>query len=145
MVEQSLKLSLDLVYPPPCHYPNTAKHYAPLVNLETFKYQLIFDSSSLKEDPTKKHQKTDKTISNCLDIQWLKLAILKKTRFSWIMVRRSNFKIFLELLFYYIYLNTISRIVWSVGPLYLNILSDNGLLVLITSGTEQHSHFLVII
>lgn len=38
MVEQSLKLSLDLVYPPPCHYPNTSKHNAPLVNLETFKY-----------------------------------------------------------------------------------------------------------
>jgi len=33
MVEQALKLSLDLVYPPPHHYPNTAKHYAPMINL----------------------------------------------------------------------------------------------------------------
>jgi tubulin polyglutamylase TTLL1/tubulin monoglycylase TTLL3/8 len=33
MVEQGLKLSLDLVYPPPSHYPNTNKHYAPLINL----------------------------------------------------------------------------------------------------------------
>jgi hypothetical protein len=48
MVEQSLKLSLDLVYPPPCHYPNTAKHNAPFVDLETFKYELIFDSSAEK-------------------------------------------------------------------------------------------------
>ena len=44
MVEQSFKLSLDVVYPPPNHYPNTCKHFAPLVNLETFKYELIFDS-----------------------------------------------------------------------------------------------------
>lgn len=33
MVEQGLKLSLDLVYPPPSHYPNTSKHYAPLIEL----------------------------------------------------------------------------------------------------------------
>ena len=33
MVEQSLKLSLDLVYPPPCHYPNSYKHFAPYINL----------------------------------------------------------------------------------------------------------------
>lgn len=44
MVEQSLKLSLDVVYPPPSHYPNSAKHLAPYVSLETFKYELIFDS-----------------------------------------------------------------------------------------------------
>lgn len=44
MVDQSFKLSLDLAYPPPNHYPNTCKHYAPLVQLESFKYELIFDS-----------------------------------------------------------------------------------------------------
>lgn len=44
MVEQSLKLSLDLVYPPPSHYPNSTKHYAPYISLDTFKYELIFDS-----------------------------------------------------------------------------------------------------
>lgn len=46
MVEQSLKLSLDLIYPPPSHYPSLWKHNAPLVDLETFKYELIFDSLS---------------------------------------------------------------------------------------------------
>jgi hypothetical protein len=46
MVEQSLKLSLDLIYPPPSHYPTLWKHNAPLVELETFKYELIFDSLS---------------------------------------------------------------------------------------------------
>lgn len=46
MIEQSLKLTLDVVHPPPSHYPNTAKHFAPLVELETFKYQLIFDSQT---------------------------------------------------------------------------------------------------
>jgi hypothetical protein len=46
MVEQALKLSLDLVYPPPSHYPNSARHYAPYISLDTFKYQLIFDSQS---------------------------------------------------------------------------------------------------
>lgn len=44
MVEQSLKLSVDVIHPPPSHYPNTCKHLAPLVNLDTFKYELIFDS-----------------------------------------------------------------------------------------------------
>jgi hypothetical protein len=31
MVEQTLKLSLDIIYPPPSHYPNTSRHLAPLV------------------------------------------------------------------------------------------------------------------
>jgi hypothetical protein len=44
MVEQSLKLSLDLIYPPPSHYPNSAKHFAPYINVSNFKYELIFDS-----------------------------------------------------------------------------------------------------
>ena len=44
MVEQALKLTLDVIYPPPSHYPNNCKHLAPLVELESFKYQLIFDS-----------------------------------------------------------------------------------------------------
>ena len=33
MVEQSLKLTIDVAYPPPNHYPNTCKHLAPMVNL----------------------------------------------------------------------------------------------------------------
>lgn len=44
MLEQTFKLTLDLAYPPPSHYPNSHKHLAPLVRLEAFKYQLIFDS-----------------------------------------------------------------------------------------------------
>ena len=44
MVEQSFKLSLDVLYPPTHHYPSTYRHFAPLINLETFKYELIFDS-----------------------------------------------------------------------------------------------------
>ncbi len=46
MVEQSIKLSVDLVYPPPSHYPYLWRHNTPLINLETFKYELIFDSIS---------------------------------------------------------------------------------------------------
>jgi len=33
MVEQALKLSLDIVYPPPAHYPNTCRHFAPFISL----------------------------------------------------------------------------------------------------------------
>lgn len=44
MVEQSLRLSLDIVFPPPCHYSNTTKHLAPDMSLENLKYELIFDS-----------------------------------------------------------------------------------------------------
>jgi hypothetical protein len=46
MVEQSFKLSLDLAYPPPAHYPNTSRHFAPMIKLETFKFELIFDSQA---------------------------------------------------------------------------------------------------
>jgi hypothetical protein len=35
-----------LIYPPPSHYPSLWKHNAPLLDLETFKYELIFDSLS---------------------------------------------------------------------------------------------------
>lgn len=43
MVDQALRLSIDIVFPPPCHYPNTCKHLAPEANLENFEYELIFD------------------------------------------------------------------------------------------------------
>ena len=29
MLDQALRLSLDVIFPPPCHYPNTAKHHVP--------------------------------------------------------------------------------------------------------------------
>lgn len=38
MVEQSLRLSLDIVFPPPCHYANTSKHLAPDMNMEYLRY-----------------------------------------------------------------------------------------------------------
>lgn len=44
MVEQSLRLSLDVIFPPPCHYSNTTKHLAPDMSLEYLRYELIFDS-----------------------------------------------------------------------------------------------------
>lgn len=44
MVETSFKLTVDLAFPPPTHYPNTSKHLAPLVTMDKFKYELIFDS-----------------------------------------------------------------------------------------------------
>jgi hypothetical protein len=43
MLEHSLRLSLDLVFPPPCHYPNSQKHLAPDNVLETLRMELIFD------------------------------------------------------------------------------------------------------
>ena len=43
MVDQALRLSLDIVFPPPCHYPNTWKHLAPEAGLQNLNYELIFD------------------------------------------------------------------------------------------------------
>jgi tubulin polyglutamylase TTLL1 len=33
MVDQAFRVSLDIIYPPPCHYPNTSKHLVPDANL----------------------------------------------------------------------------------------------------------------
>ncbi len=33
MVDQALRLTLDVIYPPPSHYPNTAKHLVPDASL----------------------------------------------------------------------------------------------------------------
>ena len=38
MVEQTFKITIDLAHPPPTHYPNTNKHYAPYIPLENYKY-----------------------------------------------------------------------------------------------------------
>jgi hypothetical protein len=43
MVDQALRLTLDVIYPPPCHYPNTAKHLVPDATLEALRFELIFD------------------------------------------------------------------------------------------------------
>jgi hypothetical protein len=68
MIEQSFKLSLDLAYPPPSHYPNTCKHFAPLVALETFKYQLIFDSQYEGEKLAKMYKRVRSNFSMFLVI-----------------------------------------------------------------------------
>lgn len=64
MVEQSFKLTLDVVYPPPSHYPNTCKHFAPMVNLESFKYELIFDSQAEGEKLRNLYKKVKGNLSN---------------------------------------------------------------------------------
>ena len=74
MIEQSFKLSLDLAYPPPSHYPNTCKHFAPLVALETFKYQLIFDSQYEGEKLAKMYKRVRSNFSMFLVIQCNKLG-----------------------------------------------------------------------
>ena len=43
MLDQALRLSLDIVFPPPTHYPNTAKHLVPDASLEALRWELIFD------------------------------------------------------------------------------------------------------
>lgn len=68
MVEQSLKLTLDTLYPPPCHYPSTSRHFAPLVNLETFKYEMIFDSLTEGDELIAMYKKVKGNLSNFLSI-----------------------------------------------------------------------------
>ena len=63
MVEQSLKLTVDVAYPPPNHYPNTHKHFAPMIKLEQFKYELIFDSQKEGEMLKNLYRKNKKNIS----------------------------------------------------------------------------------
>ena len=43
MLDQAFRLSLDVIFPPPCHYPNTAKHLVPDAGLENLKFELIFE------------------------------------------------------------------------------------------------------
>lgn len=82
MVEQSLKLSLDLAYPPPTHYPNTAKHLAPLINLETFKYELIFDSQTEGEQLRNLYRRVKNNLSKCDVMQLIKSGLSRTMRSS---------------------------------------------------------------
>jgi hypothetical protein len=43
MVEQSLRLALDPLLPPPSHYPPNQRYYLPDNFLQNLKYELIFD------------------------------------------------------------------------------------------------------
>ena len=43
MVEHAFRLSLDVLFPPVAHYPNTQKHLALDNALDNLKFELIFD------------------------------------------------------------------------------------------------------
>jgi tubulin polyglutamylase TTLL1 len=43
MLEHALRLSLDVIFPPPAHYPNSQKYMAPDNPLGRLMYELIFD------------------------------------------------------------------------------------------------------
>lgn len=38
MLDQALRLTVDVLYPPPTHYPNTARHFVPDASLESLKF-----------------------------------------------------------------------------------------------------------
>ena len=67
MLEQSFKLTIDVAYPPPNHYPNSHKHFAPMIKLQQFKYELIFDSQTQGEMLKKLYKKNKKNISKIDD------------------------------------------------------------------------------
>jgi hypothetical protein len=41
VLDETLRLTLDVIYPPPCHYPNTSRHLVP--ECSNMKAELIFD------------------------------------------------------------------------------------------------------
>jgi hypothetical protein len=45
MVEHSLRLSLDVIFPPPTNYPNSQKYLAPDNPLGRLMYELVFDEA----------------------------------------------------------------------------------------------------
>ena len=45
MLEHALRLSLDVIFPPPTHYPNSQKYLAPDNPLGRLMYELIFDEA----------------------------------------------------------------------------------------------------
>jgi tubulin--tyrosine ligase len=51
LLDHALRLSLDLVYPPPCHYPNSQKHLAPGGDLDRLKWNLLYDDSEWLAPP----------------------------------------------------------------------------------------------
>lgn len=43
MLEQTFRLTLDIIFPPPANYPNSQKYLAPDNPLERLQFELIFD------------------------------------------------------------------------------------------------------
>lgn len=63
MAELSFKLTLDLAFPPPTHYPNTSKHLAPLIALDSLKYELIFDSQISGDELQKLYRRSKNNLA----------------------------------------------------------------------------------
>ena len=45
MLEHAFRLSIDVIFPPPTHYPNSQKYLAPDASLGRLMYELIFDEA----------------------------------------------------------------------------------------------------
>lgn len=45
MLEHAFRLSIDVIFPPPSHYPNSQKYLAPDNPLSRLNYELIFDEA----------------------------------------------------------------------------------------------------
>ena len=71
MLDQALRLTLDVIYPPPAHYPNTAKHLVPDASLEGLRWELLFDErvegSNLKQIYRKSKSNVMADIGNVSD------------------------------------------------------------------------------
>ena len=104
LVEQSFKLSIDLAFPPPTHYPNTCKHFAPLVSLQTFKYQLIFDSGEEGGQLLRLYKRVRSNFSKFWDMQWSRQVRQKRTRNLRTRGRSVGLRITLEFSYFY-YIN----------------------------------------
>lgn len=55
VVDEALRLTLDVIYPPPCHYPNTCRHLVP--DSSNMKAELVFDENIDGEEIRKLYQK----------------------------------------------------------------------------------------
>jgi len=55
-VDETLRLTLDVIYPPPCHYPNTYRHLVP--ETSNMKAELVFDERVDGEEIRKLYQKS---------------------------------------------------------------------------------------
>lgn len=45
MLEQAFRLSIDVIFPPPTHYPNSQKYLTPDNPLGRLMYEVIFDEA----------------------------------------------------------------------------------------------------
>jgi hypothetical protein len=45
LLDHSLALSVDPVFPPPCHFPNTVKHLAPSFTAQSLAFELVVEEN----------------------------------------------------------------------------------------------------